>query len=404
MRARGHVMAVTVDGAVSVEDARRAAREISSSNLVKAMVHGRDPNWGRIMMALGKSGVELDESKIDIFINGIHIVHEGKAIPYYADAVISGMAAAEVSFRVSLNIGEASATGLGFGPDRRVCNVQFGLFDIGSQLGRVFILSKERFPNGTIVVKIGGSTLGEHDTTLKDIVSAREEGFSPVIVHGGGRIISDWMAAQNIRPVFRNGLRVTDGDSLKIVVAALGGLINKQLVAELRAFGADAVGMSGADGGMLLCRVKDPSLGYVGEVVSVNTNVISSAMESGFVPVVAPVGICSSGEDGYANSLLNVNADTAAGEIARALGAERMVFMTDVEGVLDRNRRLIPRLTVRQARRLSGSGTISGGMIPKIEACITALGNGSESHIIDGRSPGALRRSLSGESIGTRVG
>ena len=109
----GHVMAVTVDGAVSAADARRAAREISSSNLVKAMVHGRDPNWGRIMMALGKSGVELDESKIDIFINGIHIVHEGKAISYHADSVISGMAAEEVSFRVSLNIGEASATGWG---------------------------------------------------------------------------------------------------------------------------------------------------------------------------------------------------------------------------------------------------------------------------------------------------
>ena len=109
----GHVIEVTVDGAVSVSDAKWAAREISSSNLVKAMVHGRDPNWGRIMMALGKSGVELEESKIDIFINGIHIVHEGKAIPYYADAVISGMAAEEVSFRVSLNIGEGSATAWG---------------------------------------------------------------------------------------------------------------------------------------------------------------------------------------------------------------------------------------------------------------------------------------------------
>ena len=109
----GHVMEVTVDGAVSMADAVCAAREISSSNLVKAMVHGRDPNWGRIMMALGKSGVELEESKIDIFINGIHIVHEGKAISYHADSVISGMAAEEVSFRVSLNIGEASATAWG---------------------------------------------------------------------------------------------------------------------------------------------------------------------------------------------------------------------------------------------------------------------------------------------------
>ncbi len=265
-------------------------------------------------------------------------------------------------------------------------------------------MSKEPFSNGTIVVKIGGSTLGEHDTTLKDVAALREEGYSPVVVHGGGKIISDWMAAQNIRPVFRDGLRVTDGDSLDIVVAVLGGLINKQLVAEMRAFGANALGMSGADGEMLVSRVKDPMLGFVGEVVSVNTLPIVAVMEAGFIPVIAPVGICSSDDPEYDNSLLNINADTAAGEIARALGAEKMVFMTDVEGVLDRNRRLIPRLTVQQARRLSGSGTISGGMIPKIEACVNALVNDSSSHIIDGRSPGALRRSLNGESVGTRVG
>ena len=187
-------------------------------------------------------------------------------------------------------------------------------------------MSKEPFSNGTIVVKIGGSTLGEHDTTLKDVVSLKEEGYNPVVVHGGGKTISDWMAAQNIRPVFRNGLRVTDGDSLQIVVAVLGGLINKQLVAEMRAIGANALGMSGADGGMLASRVKDPGLGFVGEVVSVNTLPIESALGAGFIPVIAPVGICSSGDPEYHNSLLNINADTAAGEIARALGAEKMVF------------------------------------------------------------------------------
>ena len=265
-------------------------------------------------------------------------------------------------------------------------------------------MPKEHFSNGTIVVKIGGSTLGEHDTTLKDVVSLREEGLSPVVVHGGGKTISDWMAAQNIRPVFRDGLRVTDRDSLQIVVATLGGLINKQLVAEMRAFGARAMGMSGADGDMLVARVKDPALGFVGEVVSVNTVPIRLALEAGFIPVIAPVGICSSDDPQYHNSLLNINADTAAGEIARALGAEKMVFMTDVEGVLDRNKRLIPRLTMQQARQLSGSGAISGGMIPKIEACVNALINNSSSHIIDGRSPGALLRSLNGESLGTRVG
>ena len=265
-------------------------------------------------------------------------------------------------------------------------------------------LLKERTPNGTIVVKIGGSTLGEHDTTLKDVVELQQEGYRPVVVHGGGKTISDWMAVQNIRPVFRGGLRVTDKDSLRIVVAALGGLINKQLVAEMRMFGADALGMSGADGGMLECEVKDFKRGYVGEVVSVNTRPIVSALESGFIPVIAPLGICVSNDPEFRGSLLNVNADTAAGEIARALSADKMVFMTDVEGVLDRRHRLIPRLTAHQAGLLSASGIISGGMIPKIEACVSALINGSSSHIIDGRSPGALRRSLNGESIGTRVG
>ena len=266
------------------------------------------------------------------------------------------------------------------------------------------VISKERTPDGTIVVKIGGSTLGEHDTTLKDVVELRTEGYNLVVVHGGGKTISDWMAAQKIRPVFRDGLRVTDEDSLRIVVATLGGLINKQLVAEMRALGANAMGMSGADGGMLECAVKDPNLGYVGEVVSVNTLPISSALESGFIPVIAPVGICASDDPEFGNSLLNVNADTAAGQIARSLRAERMVFMTDVEGVLDRRHRLIPRLTPQHAKILSASGAISGGMIPKIEACLSALVNGSSSHIIDGRIPGALRRSLNGESVGTRVG
>ncbi len=263
-------------------------------------------------------------------------------------------------------------------------------------------MPKEQLPHGTIVVKIGGSTLGEHDTTLEDLVSLREEGYSPVVVHGGGKIISEWMAAQNVRPVFKDGLRVTDADSLEIVVAVLAGLINKELVAELSASGAKAVGMSGADGGMLTGRVKDPDLGYVGEVTAVDPSPIRAMSGAGFMPVIAPVAICSPDDPFHPGSLLNVNADTAAGEIARALEADSLLFLTDVEGVLDRGRRLIPKITARQARDLTRAGTISGGMIPKIEACLRA--QGSRSHIIDGRRPGALRQSLAGENLGTRIG
>ena len=265
-------------------------------------------------------------------------------------------------------------------------------------------MPKEHPPNGTIVVKIGGSTLGEHDTTLQDLVSLQQDGANPVVVHGGGKIISDWMASQNVRPVFKDGLRVTDRDSLQIVVAVLAGLINKQLVSELAAAGARALGLSGADGNMLVAKVKDPRLGYVGEVAAVDTKPIRIAIDAGFIPVIAPVARCPIDDPIYPNSLMNINADTAAGEIASALSADRLYFLTDVEGVLDRGRRLIPRITERQADSLTSSGTISGGMIPKIEACVRALRSGSTSHIIDGRSPGALRQSLAGRNLGTRIG
>ena len=177
-------------------------------------------------------------------------------------------------------------------------------------------MPKEHPTDGTIVVKIGGSTLGEHDTTLEDLVSMQREGLSSVVVHGGGKVITEWMAAQNVRPVFKNGLRVTDADSLRIVVAVLAGLINKELVAELSSMGGRALGLSGADGGMLTARVKDAGLGYVGEVVSVDTTSIRSALGAGFIPVIAPVAVSSEVDPVHPNSLLNVNADTVAGEIA----------------------------------------------------------------------------------------
>ena len=232
----------------------------------------------------------------------------------------------------------------------------------------------------------------------------RGEGYSPVVVHGGGKMISDWMKAQGVRPAFRNGLRVTDAQSLDIVVAVLAGLINKRLTTRLWTAGAKAAGLSGADGGMLTGRVKDPALGFVGEVESVDADPILALTRAGYIPVIAPIAACAPDDALHPGALLNVNADTAAGEIARALGAERLFFLTDVEGVLDRGRRLIRRLTARQARSLAASGTISGGMIPKIEACLRALDGGCESRIIDGRSGGALPRSLADDDIGTRIG
>ena len=272
------------------------------------------------------------------------------------------------------------------------------------EAGHLASPGREPQPNGTIVVKIGGSTLGSHDTTLKDLVAIQREGVQPVVVHGGAKVISEWMERQGVRPRFVRGLRVTDKASLEIVVSVLTGLINKSIVASILAMDGRAVGMSGVDGGMLLADVLDPELGLVGRVVDVNAGPLEAVMKAGFMPVIAPVALHSANPSEGASQFLNVNADTAAGEIAAALKAERLVFMTDVEGVLDSSRRLIPRLTERQARGLMRSNVIAGGMVPKIGACLKALDEVRSAEIIDGRRTNALRDILAGKSMGTRVG
>ena len=252
------------------------------------------------------------------------------------------------------------------------------------------------------VVKIGGSTLGSHDTTLIDLVELQAKGDRFVVVHGGGKTISEWMEKQGVRPKFVNGLRVTDSQSLDIVIAVLTGLINKSLVASINNIGGRAIGISGADGRIVNAEIADPDLGYVGWVKSINTEPIEAILEAGYMPVIAPVGVHSSSSD--ENMLLNINADTVAGYISSSIHSDRMVFLTDVEGVLDSSKRLISRMTKKQADSLVASHVIDGGMIPKMEACIEALAGGAVSQIIDGRVPGALKDVVSGENLGTRIG
>jgi len=252
------------------------------------------------------------------------------------------------------------------------------------------------------VIKIGGSTLGSHDTTLMDLVELQKEGEKFVVIHGGGKTISEWMEKQGVRPKFVNGLRVTDSQSLDIVVAVLTGVINKSLVASINALGGRAIGISGADGNMVSAEIADPELGYVGKIRSVDTAPIEAILEGGYIPVIAPVGTHSG--SGHQGKLLNINADTVAGYVSSSINANRMVFLTDVEGVLDSSKRLISRMTKRQADSLVASHVIDGGMIPKMEACIEALLGGAISQIIDGRAPGALKDVISGHNLGTRIG
>lgn len=253
-----------------------------------------------------------------------------------------------------------------------------------------------------IVVKVGGSTLGEGDSTSPDLIELARRGRRPVVVHGGGAVISDWVRRQGIQPEFVRGLRRTDSATLDVAIAVLCGLVNARLTAELIGLGGNAIGLSGISASLLQAEILDPELGLVGKIVGVNPEPVYAALDSGAIPVIAPAAL-NVNASGESDRILNINADTSAGHIARALGADRIIIQTDVAGALDANRRLIPRMTRRQARDLIASGIAAGGMIPKLEACIEALHAVRAGHIIDGRVRGALLACVEGEDIGTRI-
>ncbi len=256
-------------------------------------------------------------------------------------------------------------------------------------------------PGPPIVVKIGGSTLGSHDTSLKDLVTLQKEGVEVVVVHGGGNVISQWMQRQGIPPRFVDGLRITDAPSLEIVVAVLTGLINKELVSTLHRLGGRAIGISGIDGGLLEARIAKPELGYVGEIAKVNGEPLRTLLDGGYIPMVAPLAMHCHDDSENSGSPLNINGDTVAGELAYALGAERLIFLTDVEGIMDGSSRVIRRLDRRRANILFRSGVVKDGMIPKLSACLRALERSPVANVIDGRRPGALLDCLRGITTGT---
>ncbi len=252
-------------------------------------------------------------------------------------------------------------------------------------------------------MKIGGSTLGSHDTTLMDLVALQREGTEVVVVHGGGNVISRWMQRQGIAPHFVGGLRVTDSESLEIVVAVLGGLINKELVSLMEQLGGKCIGLSGIDNCMLTCGIANPELGYVGDIQQVDTGPIRALLDSGYIPMIAPLGVHKFDGSDNAGMPLNINGDTVAGELARELQAERLVFLTDVAGVMDGGGRVITRLDQRRANMLLNSGVAGGGMIPKLQACLRGLEGGAVANIIDGRHPDALIDCVQGRATGTTI-
>lgn len=264
----------------------------------------------------------------------------------------------------------------------------------------------QKFRGKTIVVKYGGAAM--KDPTLKagvisDIVLLSCVGIRTVLVHGGGPEINIWLDKVGIKPEFKNGLRVTDANTMEIVEMVLGGRVNKSLVSLIQQAGGQALGLSGKDGGLLRARqMVEADIGFVGEVTRVDPTVLKMSVENGYTPVVATIATDETGQ------ALNINADTAAGEIAAALKAEKLVLMTDVPGVLrDKNDigTKIHELNIRQCRTLIQEGIIAGGMIPKIDCCIRCLAQGvGAAHIIDGRARHSiLMELLTDEGVGTMI-
>ncbi len=265
----------------------------------------------------------------------------------------------------------------------------------------------QRYDKKTIVIKYGGHAMADISLAkdfARDVVLLKHMGVNPVIVHGGGPQIGDALKRLNVTSKFEDGLRVTDAATMEIVEMVLSGSINKTIVRAINMAGGNAVGLSGADSNLILAEKahkvrKDPDsnierildLGFVGEPVHVNPVILETlaAQEADFIPVVAPVGFGLNGES------YNINADTAAGAIASALKAERLLLLTDIKGVLDENKELIRELDVETASKLIASGVISGGMIPKIETALAAVKNGVKASVIlDGRTPHALLTEL----------
>jgi acetylglutamate kinase len=254
-----------------------------------------------------------------------------------------------------------------------------------------------RYVGKTVVIKIGGSIQGD-GTALEDVVTLARLGVKPVIVHGGGPLISEWQGRMGLETKFVDGQRFTDEMTLDLARMVLIGKANSDLVAHLVSLGARAVGLSGIDGGLIRAKVRDPKLGLVGEVTHVDLAPVKALMDAGFLVVVAPSAADETGQP------LNMNADSIAGDLARSLEAEKLVMFTDVDGVRDKTGNVLSTLTVAQIAALIASGEISGGMIPKVEACVRALDTVPRAHILDGRVPHALLGELFTDAgVGTMI-
>ena len=400
------LITASVTGALDDAEARAVARAVVSSSLVKAAAHGRDPNWGRLAGAAGNArladaavleaaGLSADEAaaragtpavldpdRLRISIAG-HLVFDGAGERPGRVRSCRG-ARGDVRAGGRLRPGPRSRhrprRGVRLRPDRGVRDRELGIHDVSEIL----------------VVKLGGTTIADQSQVLAEVAAVARR-RPVVLVHGGGKRITEWLERLGVPSRFEGGLRVTDAQSLEVAAAVLRGVVNSELVAGLRDLGVDAVGLSGVDGGLLVAE-RIPHLGLVASVVGLRRDLLDAILVGGQVPVVAPLARDADG------IVCNVNADDAAAGIAAGLGARQLVLLTDVDGVRDADGRRLDTMTVGEAETLIDSGVIAGGMVPKVRAALGALGwDGAEAIIADSSAPEALERALADPTFGTRI-
>ncbi len=276
---------------------------------------------------------------------------------------------------------------------------------------RVRVLSEalpyiQQFANRTIVIKYGGAAMKDgilKAGVIRDIVFLSCVGVRPIVVHGGGPEINIWLDKLGIEPQFKDGLRVTDADTMDVVEMVLVGRVNKELVSLINQAGASAVGLCGKDGNLIQARpVGKEGIGFVGEVTNINPELIKSLVDNGYVPIISSVAADEKGQ------AYNINADTVAGEIAAALNAEKLILLTDTPGILENYQdpsTLLTKLDINKLRKLIEDGIVSGGMIPKVNCCVRSLAQGvGAAHILDGRIPHALLLEIfTDEGIGSMI-
>jgi acetylglutamate kinase len=422
---------VDVAGAPDRETARDLARAVAGGSLVKSGIFGGDPSWGRILAALGARiggrNYPIDPAGVTLDVQGVRVYGDGGPVAFDRDDLSARMRSAEITARMDLGLGKASARAMG-------CDLTFDYVKINAEyyagpaaagaagavpeagrrapggVNRPVIVEAlsyiRKFAGKRAVIKYGGAAMV--DPALKrsfaeEMVLLQSAGLRPVIVHGGGPEITKTLEKMGRKSEFADGQRITGAEEVRVVEMVLTGRINTEIVGLINSLGGNAIGLSGKDGRLLVAskiapEPGKPDLGFVGEIDAVNADLLDMFLERGYMPVISPVGF---GLDGAS---YNINADVAAGEIASACGAERLIFLTDVAGILDDAGNLLSEIKAADLEARLGK-SIKGGMHVKARAVLDALSGGVRAvHIVDGRAPHSVVAELfTDRGVGTLV-